>query len=208
MKKIATWCKYALIYSAGFLTSFSGALESLVKIPASYSELKKTYLYDTDFLSGHWSTNAEYLLNNGDSGLDINQPKMILNFDVSDDGSVKGEILSKEICDALPITYVIILESGEPGIRDFFFDRKFYLEQLHEGKMQAVAVLKLVKKDKKNSAIKFKVVGGGSFLPKEITFGKNLPQYKDDFKVLSDYCAESPEKFWKEYFLKQGKSFK
>lgn len=205
--KIATWCKYTLIYAAGFLTSFSGALESMVKIPATYSELKKTYLYDTDFLSGHWSTNAEYLMNSGDAGLDINQPKMILNFDVSEDGSVQGEILSEGICDALPITYVIILESGAPGFRDFFFDRKFYLEQLHEGKMQTVAVLKLVMEDKKNSAIKFELVGGGDFLPKEIIFGKDLPQYDHDFKDLSDYCAKSPMKFWKDYFEKQGKKF-
>lgn len=59
MKKLE-WGKYALIYLAGFLTSFSGVLESLVKIPSSYKELKNTYIYDSEFLTGQWSTNAEY----------------------------------------------------------------------------------------------------------------------------------------------------
>ena len=39
------WLKYILIYIAGFLTSFSGVMDSLVKIPVSYQELKKTYIY-------------------------------------------------------------------------------------------------------------------------------------------------------------------
>ena len=53
MKKLE-WGKYVLIYLAGFLTSFSGALDSLVKIPSSYKELKKTYIYDSEFLTGQW----------------------------------------------------------------------------------------------------------------------------------------------------------
>ena len=78
MKKLE-WGKYALIYLAGFLTSFSGALDSLVKIPSSYKELKKTYIYDSEFLTGQWSTNAEYLADSGELGLEPSQPKMTVS---------------------------------------------------------------------------------------------------------------------------------
>ncbi|PLN90527.1 hypothetical protein CWN73_06745, partial [Klebsiella quasipneumoniae] len=80
MKKLE-WGKYALFYLAGFLTSFSGALDSLVKIPSSYKELKKTYIYDSEFLTGQWSTNAEYLADSGELGLDPSQPKMTVSMD-------------------------------------------------------------------------------------------------------------------------------
>ena len=54
----------------------------------------------------------------------------------------------------------------------------------------------------------YKVVGDGTgALPKQITLAKNLPQFKSDFKELSDYCAESPMRFWKDYYQKQGKKF-
>lgn len=206
MKKLE-WGKYTLIYFAGFLTSFSGVLDSLVRIPSSYKELKKTYIYDSEFLTGHWSTNAEYLIDSVDAGLDPSQPKIVLNMQASDDGSASGNIMSEEICDALPLTWDIKLVADEPTFRDFFFDRKFYLKQLHESRMQTVAVLKLVNEDKKNGSIKFELVGGGGFLPKEIIFGKDLPQYDHDFKELSGYCAKSPMKFWKDYYQKQGKKF-
>lgn len=207
MKKLE-WGKYALIYVAGFLTSFSGVLDSLVKIPLSYQELKKTYIYDSEFLTGQWSTNTEYLANSGDLGLDPSHPKMTLNMEASADGSVSGEMMSEKICDALPLTWDIRLEADTPAFRDFFFNRKFYLKQLHEGRMQTVAALELVNEDRKNGAIKFKVVGDGTgALPKQITLAKNLPQYENDFKELSDYCAGSTMKFWKDFYQKQDKKF-
>lgn len=208
MNKSLGWGKYVLIYLAGFLTSFSGILEDLVKIPVLYSELKKTYIYDSAFLTGHWSTNDEYFIGGADRGLDFEQPKIILNLQVSDDGSASGEILSEKICDALPLTWIISLEAEAPGLREFFFDRKFYLKQLREGKMQTVGVLKLVNEDRKNASIAFSLVGGGmGALPEKIVLAKDLPQYEEDFKELSNYCAESPTKFWKEYYREQGKTF-
>ncbi|HGU6763963.1 TPA: hypothetical protein ACNADN_001358 [Klebsiella pneumoniae] len=207
MKKLE-WGKYALIYLAGFLTSFSGALDSLVKIPSSYKELKKTYIYDSEFLTGQWSTNAEYLADSGELGLDPSQPKMTVSMDASEDGSASGEMMSEKICDALPLTWDIRLEADAPTFRDFFFNRKFYLKQLHEGRMQTVAALELINEDRKRGAMTFKVVGDGTgALPKQITLAKNLPQFKSDFKELSDYCAESPMRFWKDYYQKQGKKF-
>lgn len=207
MKKLE-WGKYTLIYFAGFLTSFSGVLDSLVKIPSSYQELKKTYIYDSEFLTGQWSTNAEYLINSVDLGLDPSQPKMTLSMQASDDGGASGEIMSAKICDALPLTWDIRLVADAPTFRDFFFDRKFYLQQLHEGKMQTVAVLKLVNEDRKKGSIKFEVIDDGTFvLPKQITLAKDLPQYEADFKELTDYCAESPMKFWKDYYREKGNKF-
>ncbi|EPS8493755.1 hypothetical protein ACVH8U_002659 [Yersinia enterocolitica] len=207
MKKLE-WGKYALIYLAGFLTSFSGVLDSLIKIPSSYQQLKKTYIYDSEFLTGQWSTNAEYLINSSELGLDPSQPKMVLSMQASDDGSASGEIMSEKICDALPLTWDIRLVVDAPTFRDFFSDRKFYLKQLHEGKMQTVGVLKLVREDRKNGSIEFEIVADGTgILPKQIVLAKDLPQYEVDFKELSNYCAESPMKFWKDFYQKQGKKF-
>ncbi len=182
MKKLE-WGKYALIYLAGFLTSFSGVLDSLVKIPSSYKELKNTYIYDSEFLTGQWSTNAEYSADSGELGLDPSQPKMTLSMEASEDGSASGEMMSEKICDALPLTWDIRLEADAPTFRDFFLNRKFYLKQLHEGRMQTVAVLELINEDRKRGAMTFKVVGDGTgALPKQITLAKNLPQFKSDFK--------------------------
>ena len=78
----------------------------------------------------------------------------------------------------------------------------------HEGRMQTVAALELTNEDRKRGVMTFKVVGDGTgALPKQITLAKNLPQFKSDFKELSDYCAESPMRFWKDYYQKQGKKF-
>lgn len=72
--------------------------------------------------------------------------------------------------------------------------------------MQTVAVLELINEDRKRGAMTFKVVGDATgALPKQITLAKNLPQFKSDFKELSDYCADSPTKFWKDYYQRQGK---
>ncbi|OON38102.1 hypothetical protein BTJ39_19255 [Izhakiella australiensis] len=199
--------KYVLIYLAGFLTSFSGVLDSLVKIPLSYEELKKSYVYDNKFLTGQWTTNAEYLANSSELGLDPSQPKMTLSMKVFEDGSASGEMMSEKICDALPLTWNIRLEADAPTFRDFFFNRKFYLKQLHKGRIQTVAELELVNKDRKHGSMKFNVIGDGTgALPKKITLAKNLPQYISDFKELSDYCGESPIQYWKDFYPKRGKN--
>ncbi|SPP31210.1 hypothetical protein ARAF_0323 [Arsenophonus endosymbiont of Aleurodicus floccissimus] len=199
MKKIE-WGKYILIYLAGFLTSFSGVLDSLVKILTLYKEFKKTYIYDSEFLTGNWSTNAEYVINSAELGL--------LSIQAFDDGSASGEIMSEKICDALPLIWYIKLETESPDFEEFFIDRKFYLKQLQKGRMQTVAVLKLIHEDRKNGAIQFELIGDDTdVLPKRIVLAKNYPQYKSDFKELSNYCAESPKKFWREYYKRQGKKF-
>ena len=74
MKKLE-WGKYALIYLAGFLTSFSGALDSLVKIPSLYKELKKTYIYDSEFLHDTFPLNK---IKNEQIGLPIQFSNMYL----------------------------------------------------------------------------------------------------------------------------------
>ncbi|HBW1565051.1 TPA: hypothetical protein N3423_004524 [Klebsiella pneumoniae] len=203
------WLKYILIYIAGFLTSFSGVMDSLVKIPVSYQELKKTYIYDSAFLTGHWSNNAEYLLNSEELGLDFGQPSIVLDMQASEDGSTNGTILSEQLCDAMPLTMVISLEADAPTFRDFFLDRMFYLKQLHSGKMETLGVLKLVREDRKNGTIEFETVGDGTgALPRKIVLAKNLPEYEEDYKKISSYCEQSPMKYWKKYFEEEDKNKK
>ncbi len=100
--------------------------------------------------------------------------------------------MSKKICDALPITWIISFESESPNLTNIFVDRTFFIRQLHNSDMERVAKLKLVSQNKKYQTITFrKISDSTNSLPEFITFGKNLPSYKDDFKQLSDYCAGS-----------------
>lgn len=188
--------KYFVAFCVGFITNFSGVLENITKLPANYNDFKKTYLFDKELLNGSWSTNAEYVLNGKEAGLDKEQPNIVLTLDVDHDGGVEGEIMSVKICDALPLTWVISFESESPNLKNIFVDRMFFIKQLHNGEMKKVAELKLVNQNKRHQTITFKTISDttNSF-PEFLTFGKGLPSYEEDFKKLSGYCAGSSMRF-------------
>jgi len=191
-KKASDWMKYLVGFAFGFITNFSGVLENITKIPSSYHDFKATYLYDKELLNGSWSTNAEYVINSKEIGLDIDQPNIVLTLHVDDDGGVEGEIISKKICDALPMTWIISFESAPPNLINLFVDRAFFIKQLHNSDMETVAELKLVNQNKRHQIITFKTIRDTTnSLPKFLTFGKALPSYGGDLKRLSAYCAGS-----------------
>lgn len=187
-------------FVVGCVTGASGFLDGLNKIPESYSQFKQVYLYDSEFLKGNWSTNAEYVANSHDLGLDVEQPKIVMSMEPEKDGSISGEIMSEKICDALPLTWYINFQSETPSLVNLFIDRKFVITQLHNGETETVATLKLIDENKKFGAVTFQVISDKTqMLPDKITFGKDLPEYKNDYKQFQDYCGESPRKFWSQY---------
>ncbi|MEN4670516.1 hypothetical protein ABEH32_07070 [Pantoea agglomerans] len=200
IRKHSTLITAICSFVVGCVTGASGFLDGLNKFPESYSQFKQVYLYDSEFLKGDWSTNAEYLANSHDLGLDVEQAKIVMSMEPETDGSITGEIMSEKICDALPLTWYINFQSEAPSLLNFFVDRKFYITQLHNGETETVAVLKLIDENKKFGAVTFQVIGDKTqMLPDKITFGKNMPAYKNDYKQLQDYCGDSPRKFWSQH---------
>ncbi|WP_318457250.1 hypothetical protein [Photobacterium leiognathi] len=196
-KKIISILKYFSVFCLGFLTNFSGFLDNVTSIPNSYKEFKKVYLYDAELFSGNWSTNAEYVLTIEELDLGFEQPKITMSLDVNEFGEISGELLSKKVCDALPLTWIISMDSPEPGVSSFIFDRHFFLKQLKEGKMETVAEFKLIHADDRKHVIELeRIHDKWNVLPKTIKLAKNLPAYDDDFKELSEYCAESSQRFF------------
>lgn len=194
-KKIVSTLKYIGVFLLGFLTNVSGFFDNITSIPNSYDDFKKEYLYDSELLSGNWSNNTEYLLDGEELGLDFNQPRVAMKLSVDKHGRVNGEILSKRVCDTLPFTWRISMESPEPGLSSFFLDRRFYLKQLKAGKMEIVAEFKLVDADDRANVITFKrVEDRWGILPEIVQLAKNLPAYNTDFNELSDYCAGSSQR--------------
>ncbi|MGL1563031.1 hypothetical protein ACSTHQ_00730, partial [Vibrio parahaemolyticus] len=194
--KIISILKYFAVFCLGFLTNFSGFLDNVTNIPNSYKEFKKVYLYDAELFSGNWSTNAEYVLTGEELGLGFEQPKITMSLDVNEFGEVSGELLSKRVCDALPLTWIISMDSPEPGLSSFIYDRPFFLKQLKGGKMETVAEFQLVRADERKHVIELKRIHDKwNVLPETIKLAKNLPAYDDDFKELSGYCAKSPQRF-------------
>ncbi|WCE32086.1 hypothetical protein [Vibrio sp. SCSIO 43137] len=193
--KVISMLKYFAVFCLGFLTNFSGFLENVTSIPNSYKEFKKEYLYDTELLSGTWSNNTEYVLDGADLGLDFEQPKITLSLSVNESGEVNGVILNKKVCDSLPLTWVISMESPEPSLSSLLFDRHFFLKQLKEGKMETVAEFKLVYTDERKEVIEFeRVEDRWNVLPKTVKLAKNLPAYDADFNELDNYCAGSQQR--------------
>ncbi|MBE3671480.1 hypothetical protein BOO25_21445 [Vibrio navarrensis] len=194
--KIISILKYFAVFCLGFLTNFSGFLDNVTNIPNSYKEFKKVYLYNADLFSGNWSTNIEYVLNGKELGLGFEQPKITMSLDVNEFGEVSGELLSKKVCDALALTWIISMDSPEPDLSSFIFDRRFFLKQLRGGRMETVAEFQLVYADDRQHVIELKRIHDRwNILPEKMKLAKNLPAYDDDFKELSDYCAESPQRF-------------
>ncbi len=194
--KLIPMLKYFSVFCLGFLTNFSGFLDNVTNIPSSYKEFKKVYLYDAELLSGNWSTNTEYLLDGEELGLGLEQPTITMSLNVNEFGEVNGEILSNTVCDALPLTWVISMESPEPGLSSFIFERRFFLKQLKGGKMEIVAEYQLVYVDERKNVIEFERIDDKrNVLPEKFKLAKNLPAYDADFKELSDYCSKSPQRF-------------
>ncbi|EQB2603754.1 hypothetical protein ACYHQC_002904 [Aeromonas salmonicida] len=194
--KLIPILKYFSVFCLGFLTNFSGFLDNVTNIPSSYKEFKKVYLYDAELLSGNWSTNTEYLLDGEELGLGLEQPTITMSLNVNEFGEVNGEILSNTVCDALPLTWVISMESPEPGLSSFIFERRFFLKQLKGGKMEIVAEYQLVYVDERKNVIEFERIDDKqNVLPEKFKLAKNLPAYDADFKELSDYCSKSPQRF-------------
>ncbi|HCG7189755.1 TPA: hypothetical protein NJ329_004439 [Vibrio parahaemolyticus] len=194
--KIISMLKYLAVFCLGFLTNFSGFLDNVTNIPSSYREFKKVYLYDAELLSGHWSTNTEYLLDGEELGLGFDQPKITMSLNVNEFGEVFGEVLSKEVCDSLPLTWMISMESPEPALDSFIFERRFFLKQLKGGKRETVAEFQLSYFDERKGVIEFERINDKwNILPKTIKLAKDLPAYGDDFKELSDYCSGAPQRF-------------
>lgn len=155
-------------------------------------------LHQKEFLTGKWSTDAEYIINSGDLGLDKLQPLVTIQLVVDDDGSIDGEIISETLCDAMPLTWNITLNSDSPSLKNFVFAREFQVRQLINGAMDkspVVATLKLVAEDHKHNSITFDIVSDATgTLPKQLTVAKDLPKFEENYNFLQDYCANSTKK--------------
>ncbi|RPB32590.1 hypothetical protein CYQ91_23540 [Vibrio diabolicus] len=191
-KKIISALKYTAVFLLGFLTNFSGFLDNITSIPNSYKEFKKVYFYNTDLYKGRWSNNTEYLLGGGELGLDFAQPLITMELEVNEFGEINGGILSKRACDAMPLTWAISIESPEPGLSSIVFDRRFYIKQLNDDKMQVVAELKVSSVDERKNVITLeRVEDRWNIFPEVVKLAKNLPAYERDTNELSDYCVGS-----------------
>lgn len=135
-------------------------------------------------------------------GLSESQPLAVMQLSVDDyDGSINGEIITEGLCDAMPLTWNITLNSDAPRFYNFFIDRTFQVRQLIGGAMDTSKVeaeLKLIKVDRKHQALKFEVISDNTHsLPKFISFGKDLPKFEENYNYLQDYCADPKNRFKK-----------
>lgn len=196
MNKFITFSKYAAAFLLGFITNFSGVLDNISSIPSSYKELKKVYFYSGSYLAGKWSNNGEYLLGSGELGLEHGLPKIIMQIEANEHDEISGEILSEAICEALPITWVISVESPEPGIFSLFSNRNLYIKQLRNNLMETVAIMEITSLDSRKGIISLQRKADPlQILPEKLTLAKNLPAFDEDFNHLSEFCAESPKRF-------------
>lgn len=195
MKKTIAFIKYAGAFALGFITNFSGVLDNISSIPGSYKELKKVYFYNGGSLAGKWSNNAEYLLGGGELGLEYGQPKIIMQIEANEHDEISGEILSEGICEALPFTWVISIESPEPGISSLFSNRRLYIKQLKNDLMETVAIMEIMHFDSRKGTISLQRVADPlAILPERVSLAKNLPAFDDDFNYISEFCSESPQR--------------
>ncbi|EGR2191077.1 hypothetical protein DZF87_24410 [Vibrio parahaemolyticus] len=153
------------------------------------------YFYDSELFKGQWSNNTEYLLGGGELGLDFAQPLITMELDVNEFGEINGGILSKRACDSMPLTLDLSIDSPEPGLSAILFDRRFYIKQLKDDKMQVVAELKISSTDERKKVITLeRVEDRWNIFPETIRLAKNLPAYERDSNELSEYCAGSFQK--------------
>lgn len=188
---------------SGRITTLCTALGVVIAVVGLYlpyrNELNAA-LYQKEFLTGKWSSDAEYIINSGDLGLDKPQPIMTIQLSVDEDGSIDGEFISEGLCDAMPLTWNITFNSVSPSIINFVFARKFQIRQLVSGAMDkspVVAELKLVDEDHKHNSITFDVVNDFTgTLPKKITLAKNLPKFDENYEYLQSYYLNSTKKMY------------
>lgn len=182
------------------LCTVLGVAIATVGLYLPYRNELNNYLYQKEFLTGKWSTDAEYVINSRDLGLDISQPVLTVNLNVDKDGSIDGNILSETLCESMPMTEIITLNSDSPSLKNFVFARTFEVRQLINGAMDkspVVATLKLINEDQKHNAITFEVVSDATgMLPKKLIFGKDLPKFDENYKFLQDYCAKASANFY------------
>lgn len=156
-------------------------------------------LYQKKFLTGKWSNDATLIMNSKDLGMHKQHPPVVIQMIVDDDGSIDGEIISEGLCDGMPLTWYITLNSERPSVINFVFARKFYIRQQVDGaidKGPIVATLKLVKEDRKHNSITFDVVDDpAGMMPKQLTVAKNLPMFEENYNFLQYYCAKSTKAF-------------
>lgn len=196
MSKAIAFSKYALVFLLGFITNFSGALDNISKIPGSYKELKKVYIYNGSSLAGEWSNNGEYLLGSGELGLAYGQPKIVMRVEANDHDEINGEILSEAVCEALPITWGILVESPEPGILNIFSKRKIYIKQVKNDLLETVAIMEIKSVDSRKGMLRLKrIYDPLQILPEKVDLAKGLPAFDEDFNYLSEFCAESPQRY-------------
>lgn len=195
MAKIVNLLKYLAVFLLGFVTNFSGVLDSISSIPRSYKEFKRVYLYDGERLAGKWTNNTEYFLGAGDLNLTAG-PVLIMQLEANEHDEISGEILSEEICEALPLTWVISVESPEPAVFGIFSNRRLYIKQLRNNRMEIVAIMDIEFLDARRGIVGLKTKHDPlGMLPDQMTLAKGLPEFDNDFKRISEFCAGSPRRF-------------
>lgn len=189
-----------------FFCTVLGVVIAAIGLYLSQKNEINAALYQKEFLTGKWSTDAKNIINSGDLGLDKPQPLVTIQLVVDDDGSIDGEIISEGLCDAMPVTWNITLNSDSPSYQNFVFARKFHVRQLVNGSMDqspVVATLKLATEDRKHNSITFNVVSDSTgTLPKQLTVAKNLPMFEENYEFLQDYCAKSTQHFYEKIMPK------
>lgn len=115
---------------------------------------------------------------------------------VNERDEISGKILSEDMCEALPITWVVSIESPGPGIFNLFSNRKLYIKQLRNNLMETVAIMEITSlDDRKGTVILQRVADPLEILPEKVSLAKDLPAFDDDFKENSEFCADSPKRF-------------
>lgn len=62
--------------------------------------------------------------------------------------------------------------------------------------METVAIMEITSLDDRKKTINLKrVADPREILPEKISLAKDLPAFDDDFKEISEFCADSPKRF-------------
>ncbi|WP_148046904.1 hypothetical protein [Pseudomonas poae] len=108
---------------------------------------------------------------------------------------INGEILSQDLCEALPITWVVSIESPVRGIFSLFSNRKFYIKQLRNNLMETVTIMEIISLDDTKGTVSLqRVADPFEILPVKVSLAKDLPAFDDDFNEISEFCADSPKR--------------
>lgn len=193
--------KDIIILIIGIFIGANNFFENMIALPDSYKRFRNIYIYDDSFLAGNWSNDTEYLLGSAGMNLWESQETLAMSLNVNEDGSIIGSILSKNICYANPITWIIIIESEPHSLLNLIKSRRFFIKRLHDNRFEKIAELKLISEDKKFGTIKFERVNDitGS-IPKYIHLAKDLPKFQENWNELESNCVEATALFYKKLF--------